>query len=117
MLSSGLRDCTRICRLMVKNYLLRLYIHKDDRGILDVDNLSKPFIDAFSDVIYKDDFLIKYRQCASISSKDCRNIEINYSHMEPKVAEELDRLIRTDARDILYLEIEDFSLRQVRIGR
>lgn len=82
-----------------------------------MDNLSKPFIDAFSDIIYKDDFLIKYRQCASISSKDCRNIEINYSHMEPKVAEELDRLIRTDARDILYLEIEDFSLRQVRIGR
>lgn len=29
-----------------------VYIHKDDKGIPDVDNLSKPFIDAFSEVIY-----------------------------------------------------------------
>ncbi len=32
-----------------------VYIHKNNRGVLDVDNLSKPFVDAFSGIIYVDE--------------------------------------------------------------
>ena len=37
--------------------------------------------------------------------------------MEEKVAIELDQLMKKGAQDILYLEIDDFSMKQVKIGR
>lgn len=93
-----------------------VYIHKDAKGLLDVDNLSKPFIDAFTNIIYGDDNQIKHRECSRVSLRDSHNIEINYTRMNEKAREKLEELINKGANHILYFEVDDFSPKQVKIG-
>lgn len=94
-----------------------VYIHKSKRGILDVDNLSKPFVDAFSGIIYKDDEQIRYRECSRISLEEMDCIEVNYAGMEKKAQQELHALISKEADDITYFEIDTFDYEMVKVGK
>lgn len=93
-----------------------VYFYRDQKGTLDVDNLSKPFIDAFSGIIYHDDSQIKHRECSCVSLRCDQNFEINYSGLKEKTAKKLEDYINKGAKHILYFEVGDFSLKQVKIG-
>ena len=93
-----------------------VYIHKNKKGVLDVDNLSKPFVDAFSGIIYKDDSQIRYRECSRVALDELGCIEVNYKGMEKKAQKELDKFISENKDDIVYFEVDQFNYDMVRIG-
>ncbi|MBS6180984.1 MAG: RusA family crossover junction endodeoxyribonuclease [Erysipelotrichaceae bacterium] len=96
-----------------------IYIHKDHQDIPDIDNISKPFIDAFSKVIYHDDSQVRHRECTRIPIEEYENqaVEINLGNMSVRAAEDLiSYLDDKDVRHIVFCEIRRFDLNQVRIG-
>ncbi len=96
-------------------YSKLIYIYSRDCDI-DVDNMSKPFIDAFRTVIYTDDCIINHRICSKIHLSDYDTIEINIDMLPDKIISTLDKMIQTGENHILYFEVGDFSANMVRIG-
>ena len=92
-----------------------IYIHKNQHT-LDVDNLSKPFIDAFSNIIYSDDNLINHRICSKITKETFSLLEFEMSNYPDKIAEKLDEYLSNSSEHILYFEIGEFKNEMVKFG-
>lgn len=92
-----------------------IYIHLRKTDI-DVDNMSKPFIDAFRNIIYTDDSVIDHRICTKISYEDFETIDIDISSLPDKVLNEFDNLIQNRAEHILYFEVGDFNNSMIKVG-
>lgn len=92
-----------------------VYIHKRKTDI-DVDNLSKPFVDAFKGIIYTDDNIINHRVSSKISLKDSGSCQICLDILPDKVAERLDEYLSNEEDNIVYYEIGEFSNDLVSIG-
>jgi hypothetical protein len=92
-----------------------IYIHSDS-SYIDVDNMSKPFIDAFKGVIYPDDNIINHRICSKIKFDDFESYEFQLELIPIEIAEKLDYLIANKNPHILYFEIGLFSPNMVFFG-
>ena len=82
----------------IKNDMLQsklVYIFHDikESNIPDVDNLSKPIVDAFSGVIYKDDRQIVQRSASRIGLENLQFITIEFTKMPGAVANDLNEFI------------------------
>lgn len=93
-----------------------IYIHKNQHTLLDVDNLSKPFIDAFPNVIYSDDNLINHRICSKITKETFSLLEFEMSNYPDKIAEKLDEYLSNGSEHILYFEVGEFKNEMVKFG-
>ena len=92
-----------------------IYIHANSSEI-DVDNMSKPFVDAFKGIIYPDDNIINHRICSKIKFDDLDLYELQIDLLPIEVIEELDRLITDKNPHISYFEIGVFSPEMVFFG-
>ncbi len=92
-----------------------VYIHSSHSKI-DVDNMSKPFIDAFNNIIYSDDAIINHRACSKIRLQDLSSYEVRLDLLPEPVAKKLDDLISNRKKDIVYFEVGLFSSDMVSIG-
>ena len=92
-----------------------IYIHKRKTDT-DVDNISKPFVDAFKGIIYLDDDIINHRICTKIKLEDMTYCEIKLNNLPEKVAEKLDEYLSNEEEHIVYYEIGKFSNNLVSIG-
>ena len=81
-----------------------------------MDNLSKPFIDAFSDIIYSDDNIINHRICSKIALETLSFIELNMSNYPDQIAEKFDEYLGSNSDHILYFEVGEFKNNMVRFG-
>ena len=82
----------------------------------DVDNLSKPIIDAFSGVIYEDDKQVIRREATLLELKDLEVITIDYSNMPPKIVEDIDECITDKEEHILLLTVSNVNYKDIMIG-
>lgn len=94
-----------------------IYIHKDKKENFDVDNLSKPLVDAFRGILYDDDNLIIHRECTKIHVDDKDKININYAGISTDVAQQLNEYFENDESHIIYFEIDEFRYNDIKIGR
>lgn len=92
-----------------------IYIHLHQTTI-DVDNMSKPLVDAFKGILYDDDKIINHRVCSKISLSDLDSYELNLTVLPAKIAEKLDELFSLSSEHILYYEIGNFSESMVYMG-
>lgn len=92
-----------------------IYIHSKKTDI-DVDNMSKPFVDAFRGIIYIDDNIINHRVCTKIMLEDFETYEISIESLPDEIAEKLNELIENGSEHIVYYEIGKFSKNMIYIG-
>lgn len=95
-----------------------IYIHHNllPGNIPDVDNLSKPIIDAFTGVIYVDDKQIIKREVNRIELDELQFVTVDMSNMPAEVATDLDEFIDNQENHILLLAIDKLSLKDIKIG-
>lgn len=92
-----------------------IYMHSKKTDI-DVDNMSKPFVDAFKNIIYPDDNIINHRICSKIKLDDFMTFDLNLSILPDEVAEKFDELLQNGDEHIVYFEVGNFKNSMVRIG-
>jgi len=92
-----------------------IYIHLTTTDI-DVDNMSKPLVDAFKGIFYVDDIKINHRVCSKISYKDFIEYEMNLTSLPSQVIERFDKYLEEKSEHILYFEIGYFSKSMLYIG-
>ena len=92
-----------------------IYIHSKSSDI-DVDNMSKPFIDAFKGIIYPDDNIINHRVCSKIKFNELDLYQLQSELLPFKINERLDELIANKSEHIIYFEIGLFSPEMVFFG-
>ena len=92
-----------------------IYIHANSSDI-DVDNMSKPFVDAFKGIIYPDDNIINHRVCSKIRFDNLESYELQVDLLPIEIVEKLDSLIIDKSPHIIYFEIGLFSPNMVFFG-
>ena len=94
-----------------------IYIHSNSNvSSLDVDNMSKPIVDAFKGTIYLDDNIINHRICSKIKFDDLASYELQSNLLPIEISEKLDELIMNKSPHIIYFEIGLFSPDMVFFG-
>lgn len=95
-----------------------VYIHHNIRynDLLDVDNISKPIIDAFTGVIYDDDKQIISRVARRIDLNDLVFVTIDMTEMPTEIATDLNDFIQNQEKDIILLSVNKINLSDIKIG-
>lgn len=95
-----------------------IYIHHDvsKANLPDVDNLSKPIIDAFTGVIYSDDSQIVKRSVAAIELADFEFVTVDMSNLPEEIATDFDGFITAQENHIVFLEVNSIALKDIKIG-
>ena len=96
--------------------LAYIYHHRVKATIPDVDNLSKPIIDAFSGVIYCDDKQVMRREAIEIELNDLQFITFEMTDMPEKIANKLERYISNKEDHIVLLAVSNAVLNDIVIG-
>ena len=92
-----------------------IYIHSKSSDI-DVDNMSKPFVDAFKGIIYPDDNIINHRICSKIKFDEFETYRFQLNLLPVEISEKFDKLISDKSPHIIYFEIGLFSPDMVFLG-
>lgn len=94
-----------------------VYVHRLRPGnIPDVDNLSKPIVDAFTGVIYRDDSQIIKRSATILELKDLDFVTIDVTNMPFKIAEDFTTYREKQEENIIIFEVDKLVLNTIRIG-
>ena len=94
-----------------------MYIHQQRQGCIpDVDNLSKPIVDAFSGVIYVDDSQVIRRSASIIALKDFDFVAVDATNMPIEILEAFENYYENNESNIIYFEVGEFDASQIRIG-
>ena len=96
-------------------YSKLIYIHSKKTDI-DVDNMSKPFVDAFRGIIYPDDNAINHRISSKIMLEDFQTYEISIDRISNEIAEKFNELLENGSEHIVYYEIGKFAKNMIYIG-
>ena len=97
---------------------LVLYIHHQlQKGhIPDVDNLSKPLVDAFSGIIYNDDQQIIKRTAIRMELKDFDFINIDATNMPYEIYNALSTYYYNKENHIILFKVDSIVLEEITIG-
>lgn len=97
---------------------LILYIHHQlQKGnIPDVDNLSKPLVDAFSGIIYNDDRQIIKRTAIIMELKDFDFVNVDATNMPYEVYNALSTYYYNNENHIVFFKIDSIALEDITIG-
>lgn len=94
-----------------------VYIHQLRKGCIpDVDNLSKPIVDAFTGVMYEDDKQIIRRSANIIALKDFDFIAVDATNMPAEILDAFENYYENKETNIIYFEVGEFDASQIRIG-
>lgn len=94
-----------------------VYIHQLRQGCIpDVDNLSKPIVDAFTGVIYEDDKQIIRRSANIIELKDLDFVAVDATNMPAEILDAFENYYENKESNIIYFEVGEFDASQIRIG-
>ena len=95
-----------------------VYIHHNLSyyNIPDVDNISKPIIDAFTGVIYIDDKQIISREANRIELDEFSFVTVDMSDMPIEIATDLNDFITNKENDIILLSVNKIQLSDIKIG-
>ena len=94
-----------------------VYIHQLRQGhIPDVDNLSKPIVDAFTGVIYKDDSQIIKRSAMILELRDFDFVTVDATDMPLKVYEDFNSYHENKEENIILFEVDKVDLNTIKIG-
>jgi Holliday junction resolvase RusA-like endonuclease len=91
----------------LSSYLVYIY-DRPEVEIGDVDNISKPIIDAFKTVIYKDDNLVRKRCVEKMKYEDYEMIEIDFTNVPYSVFNDYQQFIENKEKDIILLEVKAY---------
>lgn len=94
-----------------------VYIHQLKPGnIPDVDNLSKPIVDSFSGIIYKDDSQIIKRSATILELKEFDFVTVDATNMPQKIYEDLNTYCENKEESIILFEVDKLELNTIKIG-
>lgn len=94
-----------------------VYIHQLRPGnIPDVDNLSKPIVDAFTGVIYQDDCQIIKRGAIILELKDFDFVTVDATNMPLEVYEAFNTYYENREQHIILFEVDIVTLETIKIG-
>ena len=94
-----------------------VFIHQLNSGnIPDVDNISKPLVDAFSGKIYFDDNLIIRRTADIMKLQDFDFVSVDATNMPIEVLNDFQNYLDNNEKTILFFEVGEFSSAQIKIG-
>lgn len=106
--------------LPIKNQELQthvVYIHQLRQGCIpDVDNLSKPIVDAFIGIIYEDDNLIIRRTADILKLADFDFMSVDATNMPLQVYQAFENYYLGNERNILFFEVGNFDKSKIKIG-
>jgi len=95
-----------------------VYLHHNLPGneSPDVDNLSKPIVDAFNGVIYSDDKQIKSRSADEYELDELKFITVDYSSMPYNIAFDLHTFITNKEQHIILFSVSNNQYKDIKIG-
>ena len=94
-----------------------VYIHQLRPGnIPDVDNLSKPIVDSFTGIMYRDDSLIIRRTADILALKDFDFVTVDSTDMPVEIYNDFNNFYLKNEPHILFYEVSEFSPSQIKIG-
>lgn len=100
----------------LQSQLVYIYHNLNSHNIPDVDNLSKPIIDAFTNVIYYDDSQVARREADIIELKELQFITIDYTNMPTEIATDILDFIDNQETHIVLLTIGNLKWSNIKIG-
>lgn len=94
-----------------------VYIHQLTPGhIPDVDNLSKPIVDAFTGVMYKDDSQIIKRSAIILELKDFDFVTVDATNMPLEIYDDFNTYHENKEQNIILFEVDKVALSMIKIG-
>ena len=94
-----------------------VYIHQLRPGnIPDVDNLSKPIVDTFTNIMYKDDSQIIKRTATILELKDFDFITVDATNMPNEIYEDFNTYRENGEKNIILFEVNKMTLSAITIG-
>lgn len=94
-----------------------VYIHQLKPGnIPDVDNLSKPIVDTFTGVMYKDDSQIIKRTATILELKDFDFVTVDATNMPHEIYEDFNTYHENKEENIILFEVDKVVLSTIKIG-
>lgn len=94
-----------------------VYIHQLKPGnIPDVDNLSKPIVDSFIEVMYKDDSQIIKRTAIILELKDFDFVTIDATNMPLDIYDDFNTYLENKEQNIILFEVDKVALSMIKIG-
>lgn len=94
-----------------------IYIHRLLSNIPDVDNLSKPIIDAFRSVIYKDDCLFAQRTANIIRYNDFDLTMVDATDLPQPVLDDFVDFVNKKEQHIVFFGVGNMNLSDIKIGQ
>lgn len=94
-----------------------VYIHQLKPGCIpDVDNLSKPIVDSFTGIMYKDDSQIIKRNAIILKLKDFDFVTVDATNMPLEIYEDLNTYHENKENHIVLFEVDQVVLSTIKIG-
>lgn len=94
-----------------------VYIHKLKPGnIPDVDNLSKPIVDTFTGVMYKDDSQIIKRTAIILELNDFDFVTVDATNMPPEIYNDFNTYHEKKEENIILFEVDKVAISAIKIG-
>lgn len=94
-----------------------VYIHQCRPGTIpDVDNLSKPIVDAFTGIIYEDDGLIVKRSAVILKLADFDFSTVDATDMPLEILEAFDEYYTNKEENIILFGVDTIELNTIKVG-
>lgn len=94
-----------------------VYIHQvKSECIPDVDNLSKPIVDAFSGVMYRDDSQIIKRSASRLKRSEFQFVTIDATNIPAEIYNDLMEYYNNKETHIVFYEVDKISLDTIKVG-
>lgn len=100
----------------LKTRITYIFDIKFEDQIPDIDNLSKPIIDAFRGIIYKDDKQVVDRNATRIRLEDFDFQIVDASNMPYPIYSKLDSFYRRKEKHIVLLGVSTTDTKTIRVG-
>lgn len=82
----------------------------------DADNLSKPLVDAFCNIIYEDDKQVIRRTADILRLKDFDFMTVDATDMPMEIYDDFETFYSNREKSILFFEVGEFLSSQIKIG-
>lgn len=94
-----------------------VYVHQvKDECTPDVDNLSKPIVDAFSGVMYRDDSQIIKRSALRLKRSEFQFVTIDATNIPAEIYNDLMEYYDNKETHIVLFEVDRVSLGTIKVG-
>lgn len=100
----------------LKAHIVFLHQFKNIEDTPDADNLSKPLVDAFCGIIYKDDRQVISRKAEILKLQDFDFMTVDATDMPLEIYNDFQKYYLHKSKHIIFYEITEFLPSQIKIG-